>query len=80
MRATPTSTLRMNATEERERSKLAFDRKRAAARGRSYTPNRPAKRTLEEVGNMLGISKEAVRQIENHALEKIRRAIVGADE
>lgn len=80
MRATPTSTFRLNVAEERERSRLAFDRKRAAARGRSYTPNRPAIRTLDEVGKMLGVSKESVRQIENKALDKIRLAIVGEDE
>src|SRR3954469_5956091 len=31
--------------------------------------------TLESLGNRLGISKERVRQIENRALEKLRRAL-----
>jgi RNA polymerase sigma-32 factor len=32
--------------------------------------------TLESLGERLGISKERVRQIENRALEKLRRALV----
>jgi RNA polymerase sigma-32 factor len=32
--------------------------------------------TLESLGQRLGISKERVRQIESHALEKLRRALV----
>jgi RNA polymerase sigma-32 factor len=35
--------------------------------------------TLETLGDRLGISKERVRQIENRALEKLRRALVNAD-
>ena len=31
--------------------------------------------TLESLGNRLGISKERVRQIENRALGKLRRAL-----
>jgi RNA polymerase sigma-32 factor len=31
--------------------------------------------TLESLGDRLGISKERVRQIENRALEKLRRAL-----
>jgi RNA polymerase sigma-32 factor len=31
--------------------------------------------TLESLGQRLGISKERVRQIENRALEKLRRAL-----
>jgi len=31
--------------------------------------------TLEALGQRLGISKERVRQIENRALEKLRRAL-----
>jgi RNA polymerase sigma-32 factor len=31
--------------------------------------------TLEALGHRLGISKERVRQIENRALEKLRRAL-----
>jgi RNA polymerase sigma-32 factor len=31
--------------------------------------------TLEELGDELGISKERVRQIENRALEKLRKAL-----
>jgi RNA polymerase sigma-32 factor len=33
--------------------------------------------TLEELGDELGISKERVRQIENRALEKLRKALSG---
>jgi RNA polymerase sigma-32 factor len=32
--------------------------------------------TLEFLGDRLGISKERVRQIENRALEKLKRALV----
>jgi len=32
--------------------------------------------TLEFLGNRLGISKERVRQIENRALEKLKRALM----
>ena len=31
--------------------------------------------TLEALGSRLGISKERVRQIENRAMEKLRRAL-----
>jgi RNA polymerase sigma-32 factor len=31
--------------------------------------------TLESLGNVLGISKERVRQIENRALQKLRTAL-----
>ena len=34
--------------------------------------------TLEELGVLLGISKERVRQIENRALEKLRAALTEA--
>ncbi len=33
--------------------------------------------TLEQLGDELGISKERVRQIENRALEKLRKALSG---
>jgi RNA polymerase sigma-32 factor len=32
--------------------------------------------TLEALGDRLGISKERVRQIENRALEKLRRVLI----
>ena len=32
--------------------------------------------TLESLGNRLGVSKKRVRQIEHHALKKIRRALL----
>ena len=32
--------------------------------------------TLEELGALLGISKERVRQIENRALEKLRAVLI----
>jgi RNA polymerase sigma-32 factor len=35
--------------------------------------------TLEALGERLGISKERVRQIENRAMEKLRRALTGMD-
>ncbi len=41
--------------------------------GRKDVPTRP--RTLEQVGALLGVSKERVRQIQNRALQKLRVAI-----
>jgi RNA polymerase sigma-32 factor len=35
--------------------------------------------TLEALGERLGISKERVRQIENRAMEKLKRALSHAD-
>ena len=35
--------------------------------------------TLEQLGGELGISKERVRQIENRALQKLRKALVERD-
>jgi RNA polymerase sigma-32 factor len=35
--------------------------------------------TLEELGAVLGISKERVRQIENRALEKLKSALIEAN-
>ncbi|MCA3649829.1 MAG: RNA polymerase factor sigma-32, partial [Methylobacterium sp.] len=32
--------------------------------------------TLEALGSKLGISKERVRQIENRALEKLKKALI----
>lgn len=39
-------------------------------------PVHAAPMTLEQVGAMVGVTKERVRQIQNKALEKIRRALV----
>jgi RNA polymerase sigma-32 factor len=35
--------------------------------------------TLESLGELLGISKERVRQIENRALEKLKKALLAAN-
>jgi RNA polymerase sigma-32 factor len=45
-------------------------------RARKLTDNAA---TLESLGVTLGISKERVRQIENRALQKLRRALSEAD-
>ncbi len=39
-------------------------------------PLHSAPMTLEQVGSLVGVTKERVRQIQNKALEKIRRALV----
>ncbi len=38
-------------------------------------PTRPRPKTLEEVGLLIGVTKERVRQIQNKALKKIRTAL-----
>lgn len=42
--------------------------------GLDHDPSRPAL-TLDQVGQMIGVTKERVRQIQNKALEKIRAAL-----
>lgn len=42
------------------------------ALGRTETGERPAPKTLEQVGYVIGVTKERVRQIQNNALKKIR--------
>jgi len=34
-----------------------------------------ARKTLEEIGRKLGVSRERIRQLENIALSKLRRAL-----
>ena len=38
-----------------------------------------AERTLEDVGREFGVTREAVRQIQNRALKKLRREIEARD-
>ena len=45
------------------------------ALGPPTTTLAPAPKTLEQVGNMIGVTKERVRQIQNNALKKIRTAL-----
>ncbi len=45
------------------------------ALGRPRIEGRPAPKTLEQVGNIIGVTKERVRQIQNKALKKIRLAL-----
>ncbi len=42
------------------------------ALGRTETGEHPAPKTLEQVGYVIGVTKERVRQIQNNALKKIR--------
>ena len=35
-------------------------------------------RTLEEIGSLLGVTRERIRQIRNHAVEKLRESPQGA--
>ena len=37
--------------------------------------NRTRRRTLQQVGDWIGVSKERVRQIQNHALGKLREIL-----
>jgi RNA polymerase primary sigma factor len=41
----------------------------------SSPDNHPAPKTLEQVGVIIGVTKERVRQIQNKALQKIRTAL-----
>ena len=52
------------------------DRERRILDGRVFVASRSARRTLEELGGELGITRERVRQLEVSALEKVR-AIAG---
>jgi len=45
------------------------------ALGERTTEALPAPKTLEQVGHMIGVTKERVRQIQNSALRKIRTAL-----
>lgn len=40
-----------------------------------YGLDAQGERTLEEVGNFLGLTRERIRQIQEHALEKLRRTL-----
>lgn len=42
-----------------------------------YNPKEGRTYTLEEVGNVMGVTRERVRQIEEHALRKMWRLIRG---
>ena len=43
--------------------------------GLPLVDGRPAGKTLEEVGQLIGVTKERVRQIQNKALKKIRHTL-----
>ncbi len=49
-------------------------RERFALEHTAY-PEPPTPKTLEEVGTLIGVTKERVRQIQNRALQKIRSAL-----
>ena len=42
---------------------------------RPVDPDNPSPKTLEQVGSIIGVTKERVRQIQNKALRKIRNAL-----
>jgi len=45
------------------------------ALGKPITGDKPQPKTLEQVGLIIGVTKERVRQIQNNALKKIRLAL-----
>jgi DNA-directed RNA polymerase sigma subunit (sigma70/sigma32) len=45
--------------------------------GRVQTSDAPQPKTLEQVGHLIGVTKERVRQIQNNALRKMRQALEG---
>ena len=53
------------------------ERERAIVESRYGTQGEPAK-TLEEIGQLIGLTRERVRQIETRALEKLR-AVIGPE-
>ena len=44
-----------------------------------YGLNEYSKKTLEEIGNIYGVTKECIRQTELRALKKIRFSVVGQE-
>ena len=57
--------------------RFGLDVELALEQGTSSVPAEPL--TLEQVGQVIGVTKERVRQIQNKALEKIRTALQAAN-
>ncbi len=77
MKATRLSTYRESDAGQVRRTKVAYDRRRAKEKGKTFKEHLPAARTYKQVGDILGITTEAVRQIERRALRKLRQALEG---
>ena len=61
--------------QEKDITKLisTLDKREQEIIKRRFGINNQEPKTLEQIGNALGFSKERIRQIENHALQKLRR-------
>ena len=61
--------------QEKDINKLIeiLDKREQEIIKRRFGINNQEPKTLEQIGNSLGFSKERIRQIENHALQKLRR-------
>ena len=64
-----------NKLQEKDISKLigVLDKREQEIIKRRFGINNEEPKTLEQIGNSLGFSKERIRQIENHALQKLRQ-------
>lgn len=85
----PAEVRALRETESIQEVKSIFDTNKAALSDIERTvifhrygldkPLRDAPLTLEQVGTIVGVTKERVRQIQNKALEKIRVALISLD-
>lgn len=64
-----------NKMQEKDVNKLIgiLDKREQEIIKRRFGINNQEPKTLEQIGNSLGFSKERIRQIESHALQKLRR-------
>ena len=64
-----------NKLQEKDITKLIsiLDRREQEIIKRRFGIDNEEPKTLEQIGNALGFSKERIRQIENLALQKLRR-------
>ena len=64
-----------NMLQEKDITKLikTLDKREQEIIKRRFGIDNREPKTLEQIGNAMGFSKERIRQIENHALQKLRR-------
>lgn len=64
-----------NSLEQQDITKLieVLDKREQEIIKRRFGINNEAPKTLEQIGNIMGFSKERIRQIENLAIQKLRK-------